>query len=45
MLSMLAINRFEADQAIKGLTRAVEALWTSDEVSNTVHINSSILVS
>ncbi|CAN0359461.1 unnamed protein product [Ascophyllum nodosum] len=25
-------GRFEADQAIKGLTRAVEALWTSDEV-------------
>lgn len=25
-------ERFEADQAIKGLTRAVEALWTSDEV-------------
>nr|AIT70053.1 phosphoenolpyruvate carboxylase [Sargassum henslowianum]AIT70055.1 phosphoenolpyruvate carboxylase [Sargassum vachellianum] len=25
-------GRFEADEAVKGLTRAVEALWTSDEV-------------
>lgn len=30
------VGRFEADQAKKGLMRAVEALWNSDEVRGNV---------